>query len=220
MFGCVVICLDSFSHLFHMENIATAFILLNRFTAVFYPLFHDRIWVHLLAPAILLTIVGPLPLTLGSLSRPYMIYPTLEAGVGSSNYTFTIVQNAALDPVLNKDAQIAALSALVFCAICIVLNVATLVQYRRHNSGTAPVTQRRSSAAEQRRIESRLTIYAISTFFSQLAVAVNVILICANSRAFVGSWEREVIFLAVWNWTPLVNVRDKPPSRYNELGNG
>lgn len=191
-------------HLFHSENISTTLILLNRFTAISYPLLLERIWAILLIPSILLALLGPLPLTWPILIRPYMTYPTLAVGVGS-NDTYSIIQDTAVDPVLNKDAQIAALSAPVFCAVCILLNVGTVVRYRLHHRHHATTVL--GGLEGQRRVESRLAIYAVLTFFSQLAVAVNVVLICVNSRAFVGSFAREVIFLAVWNWTPLVNVR-------------
>uniref|UniRef100_A0A183CU01 Serpentine receptor class gamma n=1 Tax=Globodera pallida TaxID=36090 RepID=A0A183CU01_GLOPA len=48
---------------FHVENLLTASLLLNRFTSIFWPLIYNKIWRYALVPVLLATFILPLPFT-------------------------------------------------------------------------------------------------------------------------------------------------------------
>lgn len=200
-----------FSHLFHSENLATAFILLNRLTSISFPFSHERIWRQWLFPlAVMTTLLIPLPLfTWRVFARQYRI--NVNAAGDDGPETFTSITNitGVADPsAFGNDSYYSALSAFIFLGVCAVINIATVVVYRCVSSkfpADASITNNRAT-------ERRLTIYAVLTFFAQLAMAMLMAFIYYGSAIpllvqNLADWDGEALFFASFNQYPLVNVR-------------
>ncbi|KAI1706129.1 srg family chemoreceptor domain-containing protein [Ditylenchus destructor] len=72
---------------------------------------------------------------------------------------------------------VSAVSAITFCVMCGVLNIATLIVYSMNINGKFIPTVNAQTDESQHRIESKLTVYALITFFGQLFVVLYMILI-------------------------------------------
>lgn len=97
------------------------------------------------------------------------------------------------------DSYRAAVAAIVFCAICVAINVATVVAYRVYATSTTAATAADGTAMEQNhRIERRLTLYAFWTFAAQLVVAADMVCIALNTN--------DALFFAAYNQRPLLSV--------------
>jgi len=107
----------------------------------------------------------------------------------------------------NDDSYRAAVSSIVFCGVCVLLNIGTIAAYRTSHAqpsgGRSSARSTRSTTGERQgtAVELRLTIYAFCTFFSQLLVAVDTVMIFIGSRSF----SLDTLFFSALNQSPLVN---------------
>ncbi|KAI1704796.1 serpentine type 7TM GPCR chemoreceptor srv domain-containing protein [Ditylenchus destructor] len=119
------------------------------------------IWKYVLPISILVTYSTPLICTVPVLTYDFFVR------LQKDNETFTLA--IVLKPMPNffvASAQVAAISGLRFGAICGVLNIITLILYRQPTHTNLNI----ANSGEQR-VESRLTVYAIITFSTQLSMA-------------------------------------------------
>ncbi|KAI1698353.1 srg family chemoreceptor domain-containing protein [Ditylenchus destructor] len=158
---------------FHADNLSTMFILLNRLTLILVPIGQEKIWKYLLPVSILATHLAPLAWTVQVLT--YEFHVRLQ----NDNVTFTLYIQPNPNRTYIASAYVAAVSALLFGVICGVLNIVTVVLFRRTRGTQANVDK--ASSVEQK-VESRLTIYALVTFLSQLSMAVYYVL------TYIASW--------------------------------
>ncbi|KAI1707000.1 srg family chemoreceptor domain-containing protein [Ditylenchus destructor] len=179
---------------FHVENLSTMFILLNRVTMFIFPTTHNKIWKYLLPVALLITYIAPLPFT-----SPILIYD-FYVRRQADNWTFTLdFRKEAGDTYVNS-VYISAVSASAFCVICGALNLITVYLHRK-SMQSQPHLKLDSAKRRNQKVESRLTIYAFVTFTAQFIMAIYSIFIylAANTAT------RDHMFLAVANQFSWVN---------------
>lgn len=102
------------------------------------------------------------------------------------------------------DSRWAAISAVVFCLVCAVINIACLVVYHRVKSRQVSVMTGETAFgqnAEKRKMEFRLTVYAFVTFVAHVLMAVCMINIYVSVLV-----DNDFLFFATYNQTPLGSV--------------
>lgn len=183
--------MTSFSHLFHSENLLTAFLLLHRFTAIRSPLSFERQWRRLLPIAILISLFGPLLVTWDIFTHKYYVH---YSDAINTSFTEDGIPDAYVFVIF--DPEWAAVSACLFCVVCAGLNIACIVVYRRSKGGQGSMVEER-----QRRVEFRLTVFAFITFAAQLLMA-----LCMFDIYVSVVINSDFLFFSSYNQTPLVNV--------------
>uniref|UniRef100_A0A914H0Z9 Serpentine receptor class gamma n=1 Tax=Globodera rostochiensis TaxID=31243 RepID=A0A914H0Z9_GLORO len=193
------------NYAFHMENLLTALLLLNRFTAILFPTRYEKLW-HLGLPFFMaFAFILPLPVTVPIFSLDMYIH------VQEDNVSFTL-DNHKTGNELNY-SEISTLSSVTFCIICLLLNLASLFAYKLKNC------QRQN--AQSSTIERKMTIYTVATFFGHLICTIFMIIVHLTATNFldeqkkrysiIQAWfgisleENETIFLANFNQFPWVN---------------
>ncbi|KAI1701215.1 serpentine type 7TM GPCR chemoreceptor srv domain-containing protein [Ditylenchus destructor] len=173
---------------FHADNFSTLFILLNRLTLILVPFKHNTIWKYLFPVSILIIFLAPLSFTYQTLGYDFYIRHQ------DDNWTFTMDFRREEGKTYIRSVYLCAISAVLFCVICGVLNTITVIFYNRNNRkfNLSGVTKNNAKKIAEHKVESRLTMYAIITFVAQLFMAVYNILKYWSS----GAPERDSIFLA------------------------
>ncbi|KAI1709881.1 serpentine type 7TM GPCR chemoreceptor srv domain-containing protein [Ditylenchus destructor] len=160
----------------------------SNFRSAFFRLFIARsvsIWHYLLPASILMTYLAPLSCTIQLLT--YDFYVKLQ----NDNWTFTVGIDMKPDRTYIKSTYLSAWSASLFALICGVLNVITIVLYRKSKHSQVNLTM-----TKENKMESRLTIYAFITFMAQLSMAAYYILIYLASWLFYSDFH---FFLSLAN---------------------
>ncbi|KAI1719879.1 srg family chemoreceptor domain-containing protein [Ditylenchus destructor] len=177
---------------FHVDNLFTMFILLNRLTLITFPMTHEKIWKYFLPISILLTIGVPLPFTIPTLSNTFYVR------MQDDNTTFTLDYYRETGKTYLKSSYISAISAISFCIVCGILNCLTVFFYRRANKQQLRAPSNLSARnMEEQKIEMRLTIYAVITFLAQLCMAIYMLTIYISSST--GPWALDNVFYAALN---------------------
>ncbi|KAI1708707.1 serpentine type 7TM GPCR chemoreceptor srv domain-containing protein [Ditylenchus destructor] len=184
------------SYSFHTDNLSTFFILLNRLTLILFPLKHTKIWEKFIVFSILVIFLLPLPFTYETLGYNYYIRKQ------SDNWTFTLDFYREEDKTYVRSVCLCAISAVLFCVICGFLNILTIYVYHKNNRKYAMLggTIMNKAKEDERKMESRLTIYAFVTFVAQLCMAIYNILIYITSNTAL-----DTLFLATFNQYGWVN---------------
>jgi len=131
-------------------------------------------WKWLLPVALSATLLAPLPFTWGILHRHYAIN---RNAFDNNTFSMDVATKSQGEDVV--DSYYAAISATVFFWVCTVLNVCTVVGYHITKRRRRDVVEETAGGGycnsrqneEEKRMESRLTIYAIVTALAQLTMA-------------------------------------------------
>ncbi|KAI1706065.1 srg family chemoreceptor domain-containing protein [Ditylenchus destructor] len=185
---------------FHADNLSTAIILINRLTLILFPSVHKKMWKYLFYISLIVIFGTPLFFSAPMLGYDFRVRPQ------NDNWTFTFDFNKEEGKQYFKPVTTAAFSAVLFCGICGVLNILTVIFYRR----SARQLDLRGNAWKQdqkiyrmqQKIESRLTVYAIITFMAQMCMAIMQIMIYLTTS---DSFASDTWFLATINQSCWVN---------------
>uniref|UniRef100_A0A914HUW0 Serpentine receptor class gamma n=1 Tax=Globodera rostochiensis TaxID=31243 RepID=A0A914HUW0_GLORO len=188
---------------FHVENLLTAFLLLNRCTAILCPMNYEKLWRRWLPLLLAVTFILPLPFTVPIFNLEMFVH------VQNDNFTFTLDDHKTENEL--NSTEIAALSAVFFGIVCFLLNMATLFAYKLRPHSQKPNDQ----------TEHKMTIYTVATFFGQLIMAIFMIFVYMTATNFVDEqnirysllqkWfdinleQDDILFLANFNQYPWVN---------------
>nr|CAD2161056.1 unnamed protein product [Meloidogyne enterolobii] len=193
-----VVYLDIFNfinnHFYFVEGMLTAILLLNRLTALLWPLKYERIWGRLWYWAIIIAYLLPLTLSWHILISEIVIWAL------DDNTTFTLY--TVMKPDDPNDPLISSLFCIFFTIICLLINLACLFIYKRTKIASSQQTE------SKQKMEMRLTIYSLWTFFGQLLYAFYMIILYISSsqlQKFVDPDLAELIFLTVFNQYSWVN---------------
>ncbi|KAI1700610.1 srg family chemoreceptor domain-containing protein [Ditylenchus destructor] len=191
---------------YHCENLITCFISVNRLTSIIFPMKHKMIWKYLLPISILATFGMPLPFLVHSFIWSRLAYVRIQA----DNRTFTLAYSREDGVTYVSDSWLAAVSAILFLAVCGLLNIATIVAYRWSKRKYATVRKttevtKNAHAIEEEKIETRLHIYAFVTFLGQLLMCTFLIMIYETAMIFDPLDNRFVLFFATLNQLPWVS---------------
>ncbi|KAI1704781.1 serpentine type 7TM GPCR chemoreceptor srv domain-containing protein [Ditylenchus destructor] len=194
------------SMILYMIEIFVLIVHSSNFRSAFFRLFIARfivIWKYLLPLSILVTYLAPLTCTVPILTYEYGVR------LQNDNVTFTLFITPRQDRTYIQSSYVAAVSGLLFGIICGLLNIITILLYRKSRNA-----QEYMSAAKlaQQKVESRLTIYAIITFIAQLSMAAYYILIYVASWLFQSEfnfflsianqlcWLHDICVIAIPSW--------------------
>nr|CAD2167731.1 unnamed protein product [Meloidogyne enterolobii] len=142
------------AYFYLVEGTCTITLLLNRLTALVWPLKYERIWKKLWYWAIILAYILPLTQTW------HIVFLDIVIWVHDDNATFTLLTQMKSDDT--NDPLIAAEFSGFFTIVCLAINLASLFVYKR----TKIVSSQQTDSKQK--MEKRLTIYSILTFFGQL----------------------------------------------------
>ncbi|KAL3119597.1 hypothetical protein niasHT_010183 [Heterodera trifolii] len=153
---------------YQVSNIATFLILMNRFTAIAFPLKQKRIWENQFFLMILALIVLVVPL-LSCL--PIMKMTVTPMPFETESDGFFIDENDSSYPYIGYLNRLKAISSVIFLLLSLLVNVSTLIAYRRSKKVHQQNSQNGSDV-----IEKKLLIYAILTFVGHAFVSVFLII--------------------------------------------
>ncbi|KAL3109496.1 hypothetical protein niasHT_016119 [Heterodera trifolii] len=173
---------------FQANNLATAFILLNRLTAIAVPLKHDKLWKRIL-PLIAMVVFGlpictnwPMFKMTGMLlveandSSPSAASSAVS-GVLISSFLLYEEDNSA--PFINFLNYLDAVVSVLFMAICILINVFAVSAYKRQMN-KLKFSQQQNTPTN---LERKLFIYSLATFCGHALIACLLICIYIASNA-------------------------------------
>ncbi|KAI1705831.1 serpentine type 7TM GPCR chemoreceptor srv domain-containing protein [Ditylenchus destructor] len=112
------------------------------------------------------------------------------------NWTFTFDVHREKGKQYPAYVYLAGVSGFLFCGICGVLNILTLIMYHRGKNVGLSATANRSE--QERKVESRLTVYAFITFAVQFCMSLLMIAFYIASSSPV-PFLNTTIFLALAN---------------------
>ncbi|CAK5039104.1 unnamed protein product [Meloidogyne enterolobii] len=155
------------NHFYYVESMSTAILLLNRLTALLWPLKYEKvhllfkilinfkiqIWNKLWYWAIILAYLLPLTLSWHILFSEIVIWV-------HNNETFSLYTK--MKPVEPKDTLTTSWFSVLFTIICLLINIACLYVYKKTKIVSSQQTQ------SKQKTETLLTIYSLLTFFGQL----------------------------------------------------
>ncbi|KAL3092539.1 hypothetical protein niasHS_007748 [Heterodera schachtii] len=167
---------------FHVENLLTAFLLLNRLSAIVFPMKYGNLWRVGLPFVVAFSFIFPLPFTVPIFGLDMYIH------VQNDNATFTIDFHKTAKDL--HSSEIAAWSAVLFGIVCLFLNVATLLAYKLRSN----YQQNDQNAANER----KMTIYTVSTFFGQLLMAIFMVIRYISGTNFVGEHNNRFSYVQAW----------------------
>uniref|UniRef100_A0A1I8C1B6 Serpentine receptor class gamma n=1 Tax=Meloidogyne hapla TaxID=6305 RepID=A0A1I8C1B6_MELHA len=182
------------NHFFFVENMSTAMLLINRLTALLWPLKYERIWKKLWVWSIILLYILPLPLTW------HCFFSEVVVWVHDDNKTFTLFTQMKPDDL--NDPLITSWFSMFFTIICLVINLGCLFVYKRTKIISSQQTE------SKQKMETRLTIYSLLTFCGQLLYSVYMIILYISAfqlQNLIDTDLAELIFLAVFNQLAWVN---------------
>ncbi|KAI3416431.1 hypothetical protein GPALN_005964 [Globodera pallida] len=145
-----------------VNNLVTAFILLNRLTAIIMPIKHEKIWQKFLPLLIIFVYFVP-TLFFWSLFKMDAIL-ILNYPNSTTDRSF-IIYEAGDAPYCGYLTYICAVFSVIFMGLCIFLNIGTFVSYKLHVKRIA------TNGNNENLIEKKLLIYAVTTFFGHALVA-------------------------------------------------
>ncbi|KAL7076868.1 hypothetical protein ACQ4LE_003693 [Meloidogyne hapla] len=197
---------------FHVENIISVFLIINRLTSIVFPIKYGKIWTksRMLA-VIIFSCVAPLAFTYHIFQ--YTVYVKM---IYSDNYILAYSDKTHGDAVglINKlkllgpfsnNNGMATLSSIIFMGITIILNIMALFFYKQKNY--IPKNNPHLSI-NKLLVERRLTVYVLVTFIGQLIVSIFMITWYTVSSPLKPYFDSETFNLtnfAVQNQSPWVN---------------
>ncbi|KAL3071066.1 hypothetical protein niasHT_033206 [Heterodera trifolii] len=167
---------------FHLENLLTAFLLLNRLSAILFLINYEKLWRVGLPFVVAFSLILPLPFTAPNFGLDMYIH------IQNDNVTFTIDDHKTTNEINNS--EIAAFSAVIFVIVCLLLNLATLLAYKMRS-----YYQKNGQDAA---IERKMTIYAVATFFGQLLMAIHMFFVDITATIFVDEHNNRFSYVQEW----------------------
>uniref|UniRef100_A0A914HST0 Serpentine receptor class gamma n=1 Tax=Globodera rostochiensis TaxID=31243 RepID=A0A914HST0_GLORO len=149
-------------HTFIANMLTTAFIILNRLTAIIMPIKHEKIWQNFLP---FITIFVSLVPTLLFLPMFKMNAILILNDPNSTTDRSFIINEAGDLPYGHYLAYICAVSSVIFMALCVLLNIGTFVAYKLHTK------QADTNVNNFNDIKKKLLVYAMATFLGHALVA-------------------------------------------------
>ncbi|KAI3407842.1 hypothetical protein GPALN_013471 [Globodera pallida] len=150
-------------HTSQANNLVTAFILLNRLTAIIMPIKHEKIWRKFLPFITIFVYVVP----------TLLFWPAFKMNtiliVKDPNSTIDrsfFVYEAGDAPINHYLLHTAAIFSIIFLILCVFLNIVTFVAYKQH---LKKVSINGNNNGDD--IEKKLLIYALATFLGHAFVA-------------------------------------------------
>ncbi|KAI3410990.1 hypothetical protein GPALN_003074 [Globodera pallida] len=168
------------NYAFHVENLLTAFLLLNRCTAILCPIKYKTFWRRRSTLLIAVAFILPLPFTVPIFNLDMFVH------VQRDNVSFTLDNiNTENEPNVT---EITAWSAVIFAIVCLLLNVVTLFAYklRAHSQQLNDKNKR------------KMTIYTVATFFGQLIMAIFMIFVYLTATNFLDEQNNRYALLQKW----------------------
>uniref|UniRef100_A0A914NMP0 Serpentine receptor class gamma n=1 Tax=Meloidogyne incognita TaxID=6306 RepID=A0A914NMP0_MELIC len=181
------------NHFYYVEGMSTAIILLNRLTALLWPLKYEKIWGRLWYWAIILAYLLPLILSWHILISEIVIRV-------HDNETFSLYTQ--IKPDEPKDTLTTSWFSVLFTIICLLINIACIYVYRKTKIASSQQTQ------SKQKTETLLTFYSLLTFFGQLLFTFYTIILYISSsqlQKFINPDLAELIFLSIYNQYAWVN---------------
>uniref|UniRef100_A0A914H3L0 Serpentine receptor class gamma n=1 Tax=Globodera rostochiensis TaxID=31243 RepID=A0A914H3L0_GLORO len=134
-------------HTFQANNLVTAFILLNRLTAIIMPMKHEKLWRKLLPLLKIFVLCVPILTCWPVLKLDGII---LLNNPNSTTDRSFVMYEAGDAPYISYITYISTVFSAIFMIICVLINICTLVAYKLHK---------------------KLLVYALATFFGHALVA-------------------------------------------------
>ncbi|KAF7633650.1 Serpentine receptor class gamma [Meloidogyne graminicola] len=192
---CLALCYFIAVHFFYVEGIATAMLLLNRLSALVWPLKYEIIWKKLKYWPIIFVFIFPLFLSY------HILFLDIIVWVHDDNATFTLFTQMkdgdANDPLMT------AIFSLFFTIFCLFINIACLFAYKK-----TKIVNSQALNSKQK-METKFTIYSILTFIGQLLYSIYMIILYISvfqlQNFGIDIDFIELIFLTVFNQFAWVN---------------
>ncbi|KAL3070675.1 hypothetical protein niasHS_016949 [Heterodera schachtii] len=183
----LVLALMSFllNYAFHVENLLSAFLLLNRFTSILMPMNYEKFWHRALPIFLAITFLLPLPFTAPIFGMDMFIHIQFD------NVTFTLDNHKTTNEL--NSSEFAVWSAILFGVICLLLNLASLFAYKVYRCQNASLQNDTNT-----KFERKMTIYTVFTFFGQLILAILVVFIYVTSTNFVDEQNNRYAYAQKW----------------------
>ncbi|KAI3408806.1 hypothetical protein GPALN_007407 [Globodera pallida] len=157
---------------FQANNLVTAFILLNRLTAIIMPTKHEKLWRKFL-PLLTIFVLGAPILTCWPVFKMNTIIQ-LNNPNSTTDRNFVLYEAGDAPSIKYITLNCAVFSA-IFMIICVLINICTFVAYKLH------VKKVDTNGNSVYNIEQKLLVYAIATFLGHALVAsLYLILIISN----------------------------------------
>uniref|UniRef100_A0A914H753 Serpentine receptor class gamma n=1 Tax=Globodera rostochiensis TaxID=31243 RepID=A0A914H753_GLORO len=147
-------------HTFQATNLVTAFILLNRLTAIIMPLKHEKLWCKFLPFITMFVFCMPILTSWPIFNMNGIIQFNNPNSTTDRNF---IVTEAANGPYLKYYVYVCAVFSAIFTVLCVLINIATFVAYKLH--------VKNSNNNNGIEIEKKLLVYALATFFGHMLLA-------------------------------------------------
>ncbi|KAI3419189.1 hypothetical protein GPALN_006941 [Globodera pallida] len=157
-----ILCLDFFltGYTFQANNLATAFILLNRLTAISLPLMHEKLWRKFLPLVAIVVFCVPIC----SYWVMFKIEGVLQIEKPNSADQSFLLYEAGEAPFLNYLNYIDAATSVIFMSVCSLINIVALTAYKWHTNNVL-------NPASSDQLERKLFIYALATFSGHALIA-------------------------------------------------
>uniref|UniRef100_A0A914H3Z1 Serpentine receptor class gamma n=1 Tax=Globodera rostochiensis TaxID=31243 RepID=A0A914H3Z1_GLORO len=159
-----MICLVFFltGYTFQANNLATAFILLNRLTAITLPLMHERLWRKFLPLVAIVVFCVPICSNWVMFKSEGILQ---KENPNNSADQSLLLYEAGDAPFLNYLNYMDAASSVIFMSVCFLINIVALTAYKRHKNKCAL----NPDSSDQ--LERKLFIYALATFSGHALIA-------------------------------------------------
>uniref|UniRef100_A0A914HQE4 Serpentine receptor class gamma n=1 Tax=Globodera rostochiensis TaxID=31243 RepID=A0A914HQE4_GLORO len=174
-------------HTFQANNLVTAFILVNRLTAIIMPIKHKKIWQKFLPFITVFVYFVPTLLYWPAFKMNAIIQ--LKDQNSTSDRTFVIYE-AEDAPINNYLDYICAVFSVIFMVLCILLNICTFVAYKLHMKNVNINGNNNSND-----IEKKLLIYALATFLGHMLIAS---LYLINIITKVDDWKTKALIFVYY----------------------
>uniref|UniRef100_A0A183BJS9 Serpentine receptor class gamma n=1 Tax=Globodera pallida TaxID=36090 RepID=A0A183BJS9_GLOPA len=142
------------------NNLATIFILLNRLSAIAIPLKHEKLWQKFLPSITFIVYASPI------ITRWPAFKMDAQLLILDANSTSFILTEAGEAPYNMHFLTLNAVFSVIFMTLCVLINIGTLVAYKRHVKKRALT---KGNGTDE--IERKLLVYSVATFFGHALVS-------------------------------------------------
>ncbi|KAF7630884.1 Serpentine receptor class gamma [Meloidogyne graminicola] len=162
---------------FHVEELASIFMIINRFIAVAFPLDYEYIWTKKkIVASVLFCCITPLIFTYQILQYTTYITRLMNGNIyglaysqKTFGYSLGLVNYYRLFGMFSSNNGIAAISSFFFMAVSLILNIFTLIIFKRKNNILN--IQNNLFTSNKILMERKLTVYVLITFLGQLLLS-------------------------------------------------
>uniref|UniRef100_A0A914I2L7 Serpentine receptor class gamma n=1 Tax=Globodera rostochiensis TaxID=31243 RepID=A0A914I2L7_GLORO len=145
---------------FEANNLATIFILLNRLSAIAIPLKHEKLWQKFLPSITFIVYASPI------ITRWPAFKMDAQLLILDANSTSFTLSEAGEAPYNMHFLILNAILSVIFMTLCVLINIGTLVAYKRHVKKRA---LNKENGTDE--IERKLLVYSVATFFGHALVS-------------------------------------------------